>query len=111
MARRLITIKRLKETYLPALEIYSEAMAIWEYSCRKIREENSKEYGSGYTQKFKNNVVQFSTWINLRNKAEGTLFNCFKQFGLDPRSEKDLKNTIDPNQGDLFKQFKNKTHG
>lgn len=110
MAKKLIKVKRLKDTYLPALEIYAESMALWEYSCRQIREENKKEMGLGYVQKFKNGVTQNSVWFNHQNTAIKRLFDCFKQFGLDPAADKNLK-TIDPNQGNLFEELSRKLSG
>lgn len=104
MARKLIKIQRLKDTYLPALEIYAESMALWEFTCRKIREAEKVDPGSGYFQTFSNGVVQNSTWLNQQNTAIKRLLDCFKQFGLDPSSDKNLK-PVDPGQLDLFKEI------
>jgi P27 family predicted phage terminase small subunit len=104
MARKLIKIKRLKETYLPALEIYGESMALWEFTCRKIREAENEKPGSGYFQTFSNGVIQNSTWLNQQNTAIKRLLDCFKQFGLDPSADKNLK-PADPNQMNLFEQL------
>jgi phage terminase small subunit len=50
--------------------------------------------------------------VTLKDKAEDSLFKCFKQFGLDPKSEKDLKTeTTDPNQMSLFEQLLAKKNG
>lgn len=111
MARQLIKIQRLKYTYLPALEIYAESMALWEFTCRKIREEDSQDYGSGYYQTFSNNVTQNSTWLNQQNTAIKRLMDCFKQFGLEPSADKNLKTNIDPNQTDLFEKLNQKLNG
>jgi len=106
MAKRLITEGRLKEIYLDALEGYADAKAVWEYASLKIREADQKELGSGYIQKFSNGVIQNSQWINMQNRAWSRMKECFKMFGLDPKSERDLTGGLDPAQGDLFEGFK-----
>jgi P27 family predicted phage terminase small subunit len=111
MARKLIKIQRLKETYLPALEVYAESRALWEFTCRKIRELEKEEPGSGYFQTFSNGVIQNSTWLNQQNAAIKRMFDSFKQFGLDPSSDKNLKPTSDPNQTSLFDELAKKING
>lgn len=110
MAEKLIKVKRLKEIYLDALEGYANAKAQWEFASRMIREADQDEYGSGYYQKFKNDIIQNSVWVNQQNRAWKTIVECCKMFGLDPASEKSL-NVIDPSQGDLFQGFNQKKHG
>ncbi len=106
MAKELIKVKRLKEIHLPALESYASFRAIFEFACRKIREADQNEYGSGYFQTFKNGTVtQNSTWVNQMTAASKRLDEIFRQFGLDPASEKKLKSEIDPNQTSLFSRF------
>ena len=95
----------LKDKFLSALEVYAEAMAQWEFSIRRIKEKNKDKIGAGYIQKFKSGAENISVEITLKNDAEATLFKCFKIFGLDPKSEKELKNTTDPNQVNLFEQL------
>ncbi|WP_281225385.1 P27 family phage terminase small subunit [Flavobacterium aquiphilum] len=102
---------RLKDTYLNALEIYAEAMAQFQFAVSEIKEKNKKEYGSGYRQKFNSGAQNISVELTLKNNAEDTLLKCFKLFGLDPKSEKELKATTDPNQTDLFDAFLNQNHG
>lgn len=104
MASYLIKLQRLKETYLPALEIYAEAMAQFEFATREIKEKNRESYGTGYIQVFRSGAANITAEITLRNNAETSLMKCFKQFGLDPRSEKELK-AEDPNQTNLFEEF------
>lgn len=106
MGDYLIKLQRLKDIYLPALEIYAEAMAQFEWATRAIKEKNREEYGTGYIQVFRSGAANITAEVTLRNNAESTLMKCFKQFGLDPRSEKEL-NTEDPNQTNLFEQFLN----
>lgn len=110
MARKLIKIQRLKETYLPALEVFAESMALWEFTCRKIRELEREEPGTGYFQTFSNGVTQNSTWLNQQNTAIKRMFDSFKQFGLDPSSDKNLK-TGDPNQTSIFDQWAKEIKG
>lgn len=107
MAKKLIKVKRLKETYLDALEGYANAKAQWEFASRKIREADQEEYGSGYYQKFKNDIIQNSTWVNQQNRAWKTIVECCKMFGLDPSSEKQLQSVdTDPNQLSAFDELK-----
>lgn len=106
MAKKLIKLKRLKETYTDALEGYANAKAQWEFASRKIRELDSVQYGSGYFQEFKNNVIQNSVWVNQQNRSWKTIVECCKMFGLDPSSEKNLKTETNGNQLDAFEEMK-----
>lgn len=96
---------RLKEMYLPALEVYAEAMDQWEYAVRQIREMNREVSGSGYVQTYSTGAKNITTELVIRDRAISILWDCFKQFGLDPKSDKALKDTTDPNQLDIFKQM------
>jgi phage terminase small subunit len=98
---------RLKETFLNALEIYAEAMAQFEFALREIKRKNKRSYGEGYIQTYKTGAQNISVELTLKNNAEDTLLKCFKLFGLDPKSEKDLKETSDPNQVSLFSELMN----
>jgi P27 family predicted phage terminase small subunit len=103
---------RLKDLYLTALEVYAESMAQWEFSTKEIKKANADKFGTGYIQKFSSGAANVSVYVTLKDKAEDSLFKCFKQFGLDPKSEKDLKNeTTDPNQMSLFEQLLAKKNG
>ena len=96
MAKKLMKLERLKETFIPALEIYAEAMAQFEFSVREIKAKNKEDFGTGYIQTFRTGASNVTAEVSLKNNAEATLLKCFKQFGLDPRSEKELK--VDNNQ-------------
>jgi P27 family predicted phage terminase small subunit len=102
---------RLKETYLNALEIYAEAMAQFQFALERIKEKNKTELGTGYIQTFKSGASNISAEMTLRNDAQDTLFKCFKIFGLDPKSEKELKVTGDPSQTSLFDQLMKAKNG
>ena len=102
---------RLKETYLNALEIYAEAMAQFEFALKQIKVKNKREFGDGYIQTFKTGAQNISVELTIKNDAADTLFKCFKIFGLDPKSEKELKATTDPNQGNLFEEFMKTKNG
>ncbi|WP_202703135.1 P27 family phage terminase small subunit [Flavobacterium sp. UGB4466] len=101
---------RIKETYLNALEVYAEAMAQFQFALERIKEKNKKEFGTGYIQTFKSGASNISVELTLKNDAVDTLMKCFKLFGLDPKSDKELKSTVDPAQGDLFDAFLNANH-
>jgi phage terminase small subunit len=103
--------ERLKETYLNALEIYAEAMAQFQFSLERIKEKNKKEFGTGYIQTFKTGASNISVELTLKNNAEDTLLKCFKIFGLDPKSDKELKGTGDPGQTSLFDELMKAKNG
>lgn len=102
---------RLKETFLNALEIYAEAMAQYQFALEKIKEKNKIEMGAGYIQTFKTGASNISVELTLKNNAEDTLLKCFKIFGLDPKSEKELKGTGDPGQTSLFEELMKAKNG
>lgn len=110
MAAELVKLERLKSVFLPALEIYSEAMAQYEFSARAIKDKNRDFMGEGYIQVFKSGASNLSTEVVLMRDAEKTLFKCFKQFGLDPKSEKEL-NISDQGQFSLFEDLQRKMSG
>ena len=108
MASKLIKLERLKDVFLNALEIYAEAMATWEWAARERKEKNNEDPGTGHIQTYRTGATNLSTELIVMRDSEKTLFKCFKQFGLDPKSEKELKTTVDPDQIDLFESFINK---
>lgn len=93
----------LKEKFLTHLVVMSEAMAQLEFSLREIKKANKLKYGTGYFQKFASGAYNVSVFVTLKEKAIDDILKCCKAFGLDPRSEKDLK--IENNQLDLFTQL------
>lgn len=105
MAKRLISLDRLKETFLPLLEVYAEAMAQYEWAIKEIKFKNAEEYGSGYIQKYKTGATNVSTEVSLKNNAETTILKCCKQFGLDPKSEKELNAEDNSGQMSLMAEF------
>lgn len=102
--------ERLKDSYLSALEVYAEAMAQWEWSVREIQRLNKIKPGKGYIQKFKSGAKNISAEVTLKDKAEDSILKCCKIFGLDPKSEKDLKDT-NPGQYDLFSDLMKMKNG
>lgn len=110
MAEILIKADRLLETYLPALEVFADAMAMWEFAVREINRKNKENLGSGFIQKYKTGATNITTELVVKRDAEDTLFKCFKQFGMEPRSDKELKDDKkDPNQLDIFDSFLSQT--
>lgn len=105
MGQKLAPKERLKDIYIDALIIYAEAMAQFEWATKEINKKNKLAYGEGYIQTYKTGATNISTELVLRNNAADTLIKCFKQFGLDPKSEKDLNAAVDSGQFDLFEQF------
>ena len=102
----LITAKVLKSLHIPALEILAENYEQWEWAVREIRKKNREKAGSGYIQIYQSKAKNISAELTVKRDAEKAIMQCIKQFGLDPKSEKDLKASVDPNQGVLdFSKF------
>ena len=108
IAKILISNDQLKRNHVPALELMSENFAQWEWAVREIKKKNAEKYGSGYIQKYASGAKNISVEITLKRDAEKAIMQCFKQFGLDPKSEKDSQASVDPAQTDLFAEFLNK---
>jgi phage terminase small subunit len=96
---------RMKEIFLPALIIYAESMAQFEFAISEIRRKNKEKQGSGYVQKFATGAQNISVEVSLKKSAIDDLLKFFKIFGMDPKSEKELKDITDPNQGNLFEEM------
>ena len=103
MGNILAKAELLKSKFLPALEVYAEAMAQWEFALREIKKHNKEKFGSGYLQKFSSGAMNVSVYVTLKDKAEDSILKCCKIFGLDPRSEKELK--VETGQYDLFTEL------
>ena len=108
LGKILISNNLLKRIHVPALEIISENFEQWEWAVREIRRKNKEKKGSGYIQIYASTAQNISVELTIKRDAEKAIMQCFKQFGLDPKSEKELKTTVDPAQGDLFEDFINK---
>ncbi len=111
MGKVLIKHERLKDIYLNALEIYAEAMCQFSFALNRIKEKNKSDFGTGYIQTFKTGAQNISVELTLKKDAEDTLFKCFKLFGLDPKSDKELKGAADPNQTSLFEELMKAKNG
>ena len=111
IAKLLIASDSLKRIHVPALEVLAENFAQWEWAVREMRKKNKEKLGSGYIQKFNSGAKNISVELTIKRDAEKAIMQCFKQFGLDPKSEKELKREINPEQGDLFEGFKNRKQG
>jgi phage terminase small subunit len=103
--------ERLKDIYLTALEVYAESAAQFEWALREIQRLNNEKMGTGYIQKFSSGAKNISAEVTLKDKAEDSILKCCKIFGLDPKSDKDLKD-VNPGQYDLFDELlKRKMNG
>ena len=101
VAKILIAAKILKEIHLPALEILAQNKAQLEFALRAINKKNKVKLGTGYIQKFTTGAENISVELSLKKQAEYTILQCIKQFGLDPKSEKELNHQPD-NQVNLL---------
>lgn len=104
LSRILIGAEILKTMHLPTLEILATAAGQREYAIRAINKKNRRSPGSGFIQTFKSGANNISAEVTLKEKAEKTMLQCIKQFGLDPKSEKEL-NHEPSNQTDLLEQL------
>ncbi|MCO6149079.1 P27 family phage terminase small subunit [Flavobacterium sp. NRK1] len=107
MGNLLAKAERLKPHFLGLLESYSVYYAQWIYACKQITALNDIEMGKGFIQKFSTGARNISPEVTLRDNAFDGMLKCSKQFGLDPKSEKDIKAAEDTGQLDLFQQLLN----
>lgn len=107
----LISNEKLKRIHLGALEVLAENFAQWEWAVKEINFKNSLDHGRGYIQVYSSGAKNISVEVTLKRDAEKAIMQCFKQFGLDPKSEKELGATGDPGQMDLFKDFMKMKNG
>lgn len=105
MGELLIKADRLKAYMLPALEVFAAAYAQWVFACKEINRLNKEKHGRGYIQRFAGGARNISPEITCRDKASADMLRCSKQFGLDPRSEKELKAAVDSGQTNLFDEL------
>lgn len=100
--KTLIAAKQLKSIHIPALEILAENYAQWEWAVRSIKDKNKDKSDEGYIQRFKSGAENVSVYVTLKRDAEKQIMQSIKQFGLDPRSEKELKTDHNTGQLELF---------
>jgi len=105
-AKILIAADKLKKIHLQALELMAVNLEQWEWSLKEIQRKNKKKRGTGWVQTYATGASNISVEVTLKRDAEKAIMQCIKQFGLDPKSEKELTREIDPAQGDLFEGFK-----
>lgn len=101
----LITAKVLKRIHLRTLEMLATNCAQWEFAVKEIIKKNKEKSGSGYIQVFASKATNISTEVTLKRDAEKSMRENIAAFGMDPQSEKKLKQKVDPDQGDLWKGF------
>jgi P27 family predicted phage terminase small subunit len=104
LAKTLIGAQILKTIHLPTLEILATSAGQREYAIREINKKNKKRPGTGFIQTFASGANNISAEVTLKEKAEKTMLQCIKQFGLDPKSEKEL-NLEPANQTNLLEQL------
>lgn len=109
MGDLLAKTERLKSHHLPLLESFAVYYAQWQYACKEITSLNKIEMGKGFIQRFSTGARNISPEVTLRDNAFDGMLKCSKQFGLDPKSEKDIKAVSDGGQFSMFEDFFNKT--
>jgi P27 family predicted phage terminase small subunit len=101
IAQALIDAEVLKTIHLSGLEILVDAKSQFEFAVKAINAANKKTNGSGYIQKFSTGAKNVSVELSIKRDATKTMMQCLKQFGLDPKAEKELN--LEPStQLDLF---------
>jgi len=101
LSATLIDAKVLKKAHLPALEILADQYAQYEEAALEIKLQNKEKRMSGYVQTFTSGAQNVSVYVTLKKDAAKTILQILKQFGMDPKSEKDL-NMEPPNQLSLL---------
>lgn len=101
----LISADKLKRIHLMVLEVVACEFEIWEWAMDEMKRKNKREIGSGYIQTFSSGATNITTEMGIKNTAYKNIIIASKQFGLDPKSEKELTGIVDPNQGDLWNGF------
>lgn len=107
IAQALIDAEVLKPSHLTALEVLVDAKSQFEFAVRAIKKANAKKAGTGYVQRFSTGAENISVYLTIKRDATKAMMQCLKQFGLDPKSEKEL-NLEPSNQLDMFDQVFNK---
>lgn len=110
MGGYLAKAERLKEMYLPTLEIWAVAYAQWVYAVNEINSLNKAEPGRGFIQRFPSGARNLAPEVTLRDNAADQMMKCAKLFGFDPKSEKELRETIETGQLDIFEEFNKANH-
>lgn len=108
MGTMLCQAQRMKSYYVPTLEVFGDAYAQWQWAVAEIKRKNKMAPGSGYVQYFGNGTSNITGAMTVKKQAVDQMLHCCKLFGLDPKSEKELKSTGDPAQGDLFAELMKK---
>jgi phage terminase small subunit len=106
-AQALIDAEVLKAIHLVGLGVLCTELAQFQFANKAIAAANRKKAGSGYIQMFGTGAKNISVEVTLKNAAIKNIMQCLKQFGLDPKSEKELN--LEPStQLDMFDQVFNK---
>ena len=105
IATMLVKAGRLKEFHIPALSVMADNFAQWEWACKEIERKNEVTPGSGYKQIYQTGAENLSVELSIKRDAEKALMQFFKQFGIDPKSEKDLNHVEKEDKEDFFTKF------
>lgn len=103
----LVKADRLKATFLPALKILAVNLGMYHFAISEINKANKTATGSGYIQKFSSGAANITPYVTLKKSAEDRIMQCLKQFGMDPKSDKDL-GANDSGQLSLFEEVMKK---
>ena len=104
----LITSETLKQVHLVTLEVLATNLAQWEFAVKAIAKKNRKKMGAGFIQTYSTGATNITSELVLKRDAEKAIEKSIAAFGMDPQSEKKLKQVVDPGQGNLFPEFMKK---
>ena len=101
----LIENNTLKKIHVFTLEMLAIGLAMQDWAVTSINKKNAQLYGSGYVQVFNSGATNKTTEMVVLKDAMQIIDSNIKAFGMDPQSEKKLRNFTDPNQVSLLDSF------
>ena len=94
------------DKYWLSIELLAVNMAQFQWSIMRINRLNNAIDGEGYIQTYESGAKAISVELTIKKKAEDSITMLLKQFGFDPKSEKDIKSIIEDGSEDAFENFR-----
>lgn len=95
----------IEEFHLEAMAMIAVEIETWVWVNEEIKKKNKEEPGTGYIQTFRSGATNITTEMAIRNQTLKNFANMSKKFGLTTRDLKELGDSKDPNQLELFRQI------
>ena len=96
----------LAEKYQHSIELLAINFAQFQWAINEINRKNGEKMGAGYKQTFESGAENISVEMSIKRDAEKSITPLLRQFGLDPKSEKDIKSIIEDGSEDAFENFR-----